>query len=297
LSKTRRRSKGSAVGRGAETDLELFFRSEVARFIVPRETPATRRVSPGPKTNLGLREQIGQGLTALDRAGRPISSTDDVMPAEAVIWTWPHLWGLWIPAFAGMTLAEGKSRGDARGIELTRPRASWTLSFRATARSDGHCEGYHSPRIRVLAALRTGHARLRTSAGQRRTQRGVLAYRPYYVASVGAIPHFHAQSPLKDRGGKVIELMADEANSWNSLAASFPIKRINHQKPTAKTALVRMARGGFSAGGAIFEKALPGVHITLSTDIGRIGLLERGNAAVMNACLRDLAKLVMAGSS
>jgi hypothetical protein len=25
-------------------------------------------------------------------------------------------------------------------------------------------------------------------------------------------------------------LMADEANSWNDLAASFPIKRINHQE-------------------------------------------------------------------
>lgn len=32
------------------------------------------------------------------------------------------------------------------------------------------------------------------------------------------------------------------------------------------------------------------VHITLSSDIGRIGLLERENAAIMNACLRDLAK-------
>jgi N-methylhydantoinase A/oxoprolinase/acetone carboxylase beta subunit len=45
--------------------------------------------------------------------------------------------------------------------------------------------------------------------------------------------------------------------------------------------------------GEIFAKALPGVHITLSSDIGRIGLLERENAAVMNACLRDLSKLVM----
>jgi N-methylhydantoinase A/oxoprolinase/acetone carboxylase beta subunit len=45
--------------------------------------------------------------------------------------------------------------------------------------------------------------------------------------------------------------------------------------------------------GAIFEKALPGVHITLSNEIGRIGLLERENAAVMNACLRDLSKLVI----
>jgi N-methylhydantoinase A/oxoprolinase/acetone carboxylase beta subunit len=45
--------------------------------------------------------------------------------------------------------------------------------------------------------------------------------------------------------------------------------------------------------GAIFERALPGIHVTLSSDIGRIGLLERENAAIMNACLRDLSKLVM----
>ncbi len=44
---------------------------------------------------------------------------------------------------------------------------------------------------------------------------------------------------------------------------------------------------------AILEKALPGVSFTLSSDIGRIGLLERENAAIMNACLCDLAKLVV----
>lgn len=43
----------------------------------------------------------------------------------------------------------------------------------------------------------------------------------------------------------------------------------------------------------IFEKALPGVHITLSHEIGRIGLLERENAAIMNACLRDLSAEVI----
>lgn len=41
--------------------------------------------------------------------------------------------------------------------------------------------------------------------------------------------------------------------------------------------------------GEIFAKALPDAHITLSSDIGRIGLLERENAAIMNACLRDLS--------
>ncbi len=45
--------------------------------------------------------------------------------------------------------------------------------------------------------------------------------------------------------------------------------------------------------GAIFEAAIPGVHITMSSDIGRIGLLERENAAIMNACLRDLSTHVI----
>lgn len=44
---------------------------------------------------------------------------------------------------------------------------------------------------------------------------------------------------------------------------------------------------------AIFEKIIPGVHITLSCEIGRIGLLERENAAIMNACLRDLSRQVI----
>jgi len=45
--------------------------------------------------------------------------------------------------------------------------------------------------------------------------------------------------------------------------------------------------------GEIMAKALPGAHITLSADIGRIGLLERENAAIMNACLRDLSRQVV----
>src|SRR5215475_1751011 len=45
--------------------------------------------------------------------------------------------------------------------------------------------------------------------------------------------------------------------------------------------------------GEIFAKALPGAHITLSSEIGRIGLLERENAAIMNACLRDLSAHVI----
>jgi N-methylhydantoinase A/oxoprolinase/acetone carboxylase beta subunit len=45
--------------------------------------------------------------------------------------------------------------------------------------------------------------------------------------------------------------------------------------------------------GEILAAAVPGAHISLSSDIGRIGLLERENAAIMNACLRDLSRIVM----
>lgn len=39
----------------------------------------------------------------------------------------------------------------------------------------------------------------------------------------------------------------------------------------------------------ILRQALPGASVTLSSEIGRIGLLERENAAILNACLSDLA--------
>ncbi len=39
----------------------------------------------------------------------------------------------------------------------------------------------------------------------------------------------------------------------------------------------------------IVKEIIPEAHITLSSTIGRIGLLERENAAIMNACLRELA--------
>ncbi len=41
---------------------------------------------------------------------------------------------------------------------------------------------------------------------------------------------------------------------------------------------------------AILEQEIPGAHVTLSSEIGRIGLLERENAAILNACLRNLAR-------
>jgi N-methylhydantoinase A/oxoprolinase/acetone carboxylase beta subunit len=43
----------------------------------------------------------------------------------------------------------------------------------------------------------------------------------------------------------------------------------------------------------ILHRTIPHVSVTLSSDIGRIGLLERENAAVMNACLRPLGRATL----
>jgi len=43
----------------------------------------------------------------------------------------------------------------------------------------------------------------------------------------------------------------------------------------------------------ILRQEVPGLFITLSHEIGRIGLLERENAAIMNACLADLAESIV----
>lgn len=45
----------------------------------------------------------------------------------------------------------------------------------------------------------------------------------------------------------------------------------------------------------IVKEVIPDANITLSSTIGRIGLLERENAAIMNACLRELAKRTVSG--
>jgi N-methylhydantoinase A/oxoprolinase/acetone carboxylase beta subunit len=44
---------------------------------------------------------------------------------------------------------------------------------------------------------------------------------------------------------------------------------------------------------AILTEELPGIRVTLSEQIGRVGLLERENAAILNACLQPLGAVVI----
>jgi len=43
----------------------------------------------------------------------------------------------------------------------------------------------------------------------------------------------------------------------------------------------------------ILRREMPGVHVALSSEIGRVGLIERENATIMNASLAELAKTVV----
>lgn len=89
--------------------------------------------------------------------------------------------------------------------------------------------------------------------------------------------------------GRIISPL-DEAELLG-IAADIKAKGIN---TIAITSVFSPVSGDFEKqAGEIFAKAIRGVHITLSSDIGRIGLLERENAAIMNACLRDLSRHVI----
>lgn len=89
--------------------------------------------------------------------------------------------------------------------------------------------------------------------------------------------------------GRVISPLDEE--ELLGIAADIKAKGIN---TIAITSVFSPVTGEFEKqAGEIFAEALPGVHITLSSDIGRIGLLERENAAIMNACLRDLSRHVI----
>ncbi|ALJ80369.1 hydantoinase/oxoprolinase N-terminal domain-containing protein [Ketogulonicigenium vulgare] len=75
------------------------------------------------------------------------------------------------------------------------------------------------------------------------------------------------------------------------IAADIKAKGIN---TIAITSVFSPVSAEFEAKAAeIFARELPGAHITVSSEIGRIGLLERENAAIMNACLRDLSHEVI----
>ncbi len=101
--------------------------------------------------------------------------------------------------------------------------------------------------------------------------------------------HFWLAHGGNEFDGRVISPL--DENELLGIAAEIKARGINS---IAITSVFSPVSSEFEKrAGEIFAGALPGAHISLSSDIGRIGLLERENAAIMNACLRDLSAHVI----
>lgn len=74
-------------------------------------------------------------------------------------------------------------------------------------------------------------------------------------------------------------------------AESFAANRIRHVAISGVFSLINDAQEREAA--RLLRAALPGVHVTLSSEVGRVGLLERENAAILNAALGDLGHAIM----
>lgn len=84
--------------------------------------------------------------------------------------------------------------------------------------------------------------------------------------------------------GRLIAALDEE--ELRQIAADIRAKGIRSMAVSAVFSPVNGALEQQAA--AILREELPGVAISVSSEIGRIGLLERENAAIMNACLFDL---------
>ncbi|HKZ07597.1 MAG TPA: hydantoinase/oxoprolinase family protein [Methylomirabilota bacterium] len=73
-------------------------------------------------------------------------------------------------------------------------------------------------------------------------------------------------------------------------AAARRIRRAGITSVAVAAVFSPLNAAGEEEAGAILQEECPGVAVTLSHRLGRIGLLERENAALLNACLIDLAR-------
>lgn len=97
--------------------------------------------------------------------------------------------------------------------------------------------------------------------------------------------HYHLAHGGHEFDGR--EISAFDADEVRSIAEEIKAAGIN---AIAISSVFSPVNATFEEQAAeIVKEVIPEANITLSSTIGRIGLLERENAAIMNACLRELA--------
>jgi len=89
-------------------------------------------------------------------------------------------------------------------------------------------------------------------------------------------------------GREIGQVVAAEIHA---AAESFADKRIDHIAISGVFSLINDAQERQAA--ALVREVLPLARITLSSEVGRVGLLERENAAILNAALGNLGQSIM----
>lgn len=89
-------------------------------------------------------------------------------------------------------------------------------------------------------------------------------------------------------GREIAPVVAAEIQA---VAESFAANKIRHVAISGVFSLINDAQERLAA--HLLRDALPGVRVTLSSEVGRVGLLERENAAILNAALGDLGQSIM----
>ncbi|WP_326835464.1 hydantoinase/oxoprolinase family protein [Amycolatopsis rhabdoformis] len=93
--------------------------------------------------------------------------------------------------------------------------------------------------------------------------------------------HQFTGEPLRDLDADAVRRIARDAPEGCEFVVSGTFSPVNPDAERAARDLIRQVR--------------PRASVTLSQEIGRLGLLERENAAVLNAALRPLAERVVTG--
>lgn len=78
-------------------------------------------------------------------------------------------------------------------------------------------------------------------------------------------------------------------DEWAVRDAARAMRRAGLRAAAVSSAFAPINRAMEQRAAAILAEECPGIAISLSSDLGRIGLLERENATIMNAALTDLA--------
>ena len=158
-------------------------------------------------------------------------------------------------------------------------------------------------RVEDVTAVMIGTTHFTNAVVERRRLLGTAAVRLALPANTALPPMVDWPDALRDAVGNQVYLVHG-GNEFNGrvlsplderelreAAADIRAKGIRSAAVTSVFSPVTAEMEQRAA--EILQEELPDLYVTLSSEIGRIGLLERENAAILNASLRELAKAVV----